>query len=150
MPLVWADHPAARLVIAGQRPPRTIQRLARDRRIDVVGLVPDFASFYADVGVALVPLRFGGGTPTKILEPMAMGVPVVATDFACRGMPGAAEVLHTGNSPEALAAQVLAILANPEVAHEQTTAAVQYVVRGHSLSAVRDRLRVVLHTAHAA
>lgn len=51
-------------------------------RLSVRGYVDDLGEVYADSDVALVPLTYGSGTPLKLLEAMALGVPVVATSFA--------------------------------------------------------------------
>lgn len=51
-------------------------------RLSVRGYVDDLAEVYAESDVALVPLTYGSGTPLKLLEAMALGVPVVATGFA--------------------------------------------------------------------
>lgn len=46
------------------------------------GYVDDLTEIYAASDVALVPLRYGSGTPLKLLEAMSLGVPVIASEFA--------------------------------------------------------------------
>ena len=62
-------------------------------RLAVRGYVDDLAQVYAESDVALVPLTYGSGTPLKLLEAMALGVPVVATSFAAAAI-GAAHGEH--------------------------------------------------------
>jgi glycosyltransferase involved in cell wall biosynthesis len=53
-----------------------------------VGLVPyeDLPAFMASCGVAVAPIFSGSGTRLKILEAMAAGIPVVATEKAAEGL----------------------------------------------------------------
>ena len=50
--------------------------------LNLRGYVADLGPSYARCDVAVAPLRFGSGTPIKVIEAMAAGVPVVATAFA--------------------------------------------------------------------
>lgn len=38
--------------------------------------------------IMVAPLRFGSGTPSKIIEAMSMGLPVITTPTACQGIDG--------------------------------------------------------------
>lgn len=41
-----------------------------------------------DCAFMVAPLRFGSGTPSKIIESMSMGLPVITTPVACQGIDG--------------------------------------------------------------
>lgn len=84
-PLVLQKHPDARFIIAGQRPVKAVQTLASDR-IEITGFVPNLAEMYARAAVLVAPLRFGAGTQNKVLEAMAMGVPVVCSQIGFNGL----------------------------------------------------------------
>jgi sugar transferase (PEP-CTERM/EpsH1 system associated) len=75
----------AKLYIVGQNPPPSLRRLGSDDII-VTGFVPDVRVQYLQSVVAVAPIRFGAGTLYKILEPMALGIPVVATSVAAEGL----------------------------------------------------------------
>jgi len=51
-----------------------------------VGFVPDIRSILWSATIAVVPLRYGGGTRLKILEAMAAGCPVVSTTVGAEGI----------------------------------------------------------------
>lgn len=52
----------------------------------VTGKVPDLRTYYSLAQVSICPIRFGAGTLNKVIEPMAMGIPVVSTSISCIGM----------------------------------------------------------------
>jgi glycosyltransferase involved in cell wall biosynthesis len=82
-PRVWEELPDARLALVGgglQRPAST------DARIETHGFVPDLADAYARASCALAPLLQGGGTPLKLIEALAYGLPVIATPRAVAGL----------------------------------------------------------------
>ena len=49
---------------------------------------------YADATVAVIPLNIGGGTRLKILEALALGIPVVASAKAAEGLNLVPEETH--------------------------------------------------------
>ena len=84
-PLIKSKAPSARFIIAGMHPTAQIRALA-DRDTTVTGFIPDIREYLSRASVCVVPLRIAMGVQNKILEAMAMGVPVVATSTANRGI----------------------------------------------------------------
>jgi polysaccharide biosynthesis protein PslH len=85
LPLVHNVLPQAKLYIVGKSPSPKLQSLASDS-IVVTGKVDDIRDYYRKAQIAICPIRFGAGTLNKVIEPMAMGIPVVSTSIACQGM----------------------------------------------------------------
>jgi len=54
--------------------------------VTVVGEVPSMTTELAMASVAVVPIRYGGGTRVKILESFAHRVPVVSTTLGAEGL----------------------------------------------------------------
>jgi glycosyltransferase involved in cell wall biosynthesis len=82
-PRVWAELPQARLALVGtglDEPP------SQDPRVEMLGFVDDLAAVYTRSRCAMVPLLQGGGTPLKLIEALARGLPVVATPRAAAGL----------------------------------------------------------------
>src|SRR5207244_2965110 len=82
------------------------------------------------VGVA--PLRIARGTQNKILESMAMGVPVVATPNAAKGIqatPG--RDLLVGDTPSEFAEHVVELLLNSGFRRNLASAARAQMERAH-------------------
>jgi sugar transferase (PEP-CTERM/EpsH1 system associated) len=78
LPLVRAARPATRLKIIGADPSRAIRRLATISGVTVTGTVTDVRPHLAGAALSVAPLRIARGTQNKILESMAMAVPVVS------------------------------------------------------------------------
>jgi glycosyltransferase involved in cell wall biosynthesis len=73
--------------IVGARPPRALQALAQQYAgARIHGYVADAVPFWTHASALAVPLLSGGGVRVKILESMAMGVPVVSTSIGCEGL----------------------------------------------------------------
>jgi sugar transferase (PEP-CTERM/EpsH1 system associated) len=86
LPLVRRRAPDVEFTAVGHRPPGALLRAARRAGVRVAGSVPDARPFLAAADICVVPLRFGRGVKNKVLEAMAMGVPVVATRVAVEGL----------------------------------------------------------------
>lgn len=84
-PLVLQQHPDVQFVIAGQRPVDAVKALA-DSKIVVTGFVQDLKEWYQEAAIVVAPLRFGAGTQNKVLEAMAMAVPVVSMNVGFQGL----------------------------------------------------------------
>lgn len=113
-PKILNRNPMAKFVIAGQRPVKRVQKLASSNVI-ITGFVEDISLEYAKAAVVVAPLRFGAGTQNKVLEAMAMEVPVVCTNVGFKGLgvdSGQGAVL--AETTEDFCREVLQILENKE------------------------------------
>lgn len=111
LPVVRRRVPGARLAVVGADPPRRLVNLAADPAIEVTGRVPDLRPYLARAAVGIDPLRVGAGLQNKVLEGMAMGLPMVITSVANEGI-GAVpdeEVLVADDAP-GFAAAVVSLL----------------------------------------
>ena len=68
-----------RLLIAGADADRHIKSLGKQPRVVVQGWVPDIRTAYRAGKIFVAPLFSGSGQQNKILEAMAMGLPVITT-----------------------------------------------------------------------
>ena len=85
LPAVREALPAARLQLVGVNPPDWMRELASDH-LEVIGKVPDVAPYLAQATVFVCPLRIGAGLKNKVLEALALGIPVVATPLSVAGI----------------------------------------------------------------
>lgn len=85
-PRVLKAVPQARFYIVGARPTSTVSLLADREGVHVTGTVDDIRPYLAHAQVAVAPLRIARGVQNKVLEAMAMGRPVVASEQAAEGL----------------------------------------------------------------
>ena len=85
LPQVRKAIPEARLQLIGNKPPAWLRELASDH-IVVSGHVPEVTPFLERATVFVCPLRIGAGLKNKVLEALAMGIPVVATPLSVDGI----------------------------------------------------------------
>jgi glycosyltransferase involved in cell wall biosynthesis len=86
-PLLRRRHEDAIIHIIGHNPPEALLHVAaKDPRVKVHGFVPDVRPFFRDSAVMICPLRDGGGTRIKILDGLALGMPIVSTSVAIEGI----------------------------------------------------------------
>ena len=86
-PLVRQAVPMARLFIVGRDPTSKLMVAARQQPgIIVTGFVDDVRPYLERAAVFAAPLRFGAGQQNKVLEALAMELPVVASPLAVEGL----------------------------------------------------------------
>jgi glycosyltransferase involved in cell wall biosynthesis len=85
-PAIRALHPAATLIIGGADASRALRSDARRGGVTVVSPVGDMAAFARNIRVALMPLRYGSGQSTKVLEAAEAGCAIVGSQAALRGL----------------------------------------------------------------
>jgi len=144
LPLIKQKIPECTLTIAGQRPVEAIRALARDPSISVTGYVEDDRAIAADCGVFVVPLRSGSGVRVKILNALAMGLPVVATSVGAEGLEAVhGEHLLIADSAQDLADAVVEVLSDPELAASLGFNGRKLVCEKYSWERVGERLLAV-------
>ena len=85
-PLLRTRRPGMKLLIVGADPPPSVQRLGALAGVTVTGSVPDVRPYLLRSAAMVAPLNIARGTQNKILEAMAMGVPVVSSGIAAGGV----------------------------------------------------------------
>jgi hypothetical protein len=140
-PLIRSQRPDARLVLVGAAPSRSIMALQRIDGVQVTGTVKDVRPYVQGAALTVAPLVIARGTQNKILESMAMGVPVIASSAAARGVdaePG--QHLLAADSPEAFAGATLSLLDAPQERQRLAEAGRARVLSNHSWRASMEKL----------
>lgn len=145
-PEVRRATPDAVFCIAGRNPADAVVALGKQPGIEITGTVPDMRDYLASAALCVVPLQIARGIQNKVLEGMAMGKAVVATQGAATGLhavPGQ-EIVVADNAADMTAA-VIALLGNPEQRQSIGTKARQYVEREHSWAVHLFRLTELIN-----
>jgi glycosyltransferase involved in cell wall biosynthesis len=117
LPAIWRRRPDVELWLVGGEPPEWLRRLADPPRIRVTGFVEEVPPLLATMTAVLCPWVGTYGFRSRLVEAMALGVPVVASPDAVDGMgipDGQGALL--AESDEALAAAALRLLEDPTAA----------------------------------
>jgi phosphatidylinositol alpha-mannosyltransferase len=150
---VVLEHPDAQLLVAGRGDPDALAELVADDLRDRVTLLgalsePDKAAFLRSVDVYCAPNLLGESFGVILLEAMAAGAPVVASDldaFARVLEDGAAGALVRRGDPAALAGVLSELLAAPSL-RAQLAAAGRRTVAAYDWSVVARRILTVYET----
>jgi glycosyltransferase involved in cell wall biosynthesis len=109
-PMVLQQRPDARLLLAGKGMERSaFADVAEVPGVQWRGTVASAGDFLRELGVLLYPLSFGSGTKVKVLESLALGVPVVTTPDGAEGLLGRGGVV-VESEDRAIAAAVSDLL----------------------------------------
>lgn len=100
--------------IVGADPVPEVQALQQDPAVVVTGRVPDLRTYMNRAQVAIDPLRIGAGLQNKVLEGMAMGMPMVITPVANEGIQAVdGENILIADSPRVFAEYTIDLLCDP-------------------------------------
>ena len=86
LPLLRLKFPDLRFLIVGRSPSREILGLGTLPGVTVTGEVDDVRPYLAQSWIFVAPLRIAQGVQTKVLQAMAMGLPVVASHRVMTGL----------------------------------------------------------------
>ncbi len=140
LPTIRGKFPDISFVIAGQRPLPKVLALASDT-IKVTGFIPNLADEYNKASVVVAPLRFGAGTQNKVLESMAMGVPVVCSNIGFEGLciqNGEGAIMQT--DPLEFAHSVIQLLSSAEMRQNVGTKGVSVIQSKFSWDIISKQL----------
>lgn len=114
-PLILQKRRTVKFYIVGQNPPRKIRKL-QSENIIVTGFVKDIKTEYLKSAVNVAPMRFGAGTLNKVIESLALGVPVVATSIAVGGLPKElSKFVLVADTPIEFADKVISVIENKNI-----------------------------------
>jgi len=133
LPQLREERPETKLLVVGASPSRKVRALGRIPGVTVTGSVPDVRPFVHSAAMTIAPLSIARGTQNKVLESMAMGVPVVVSDVAAGGVDAVPnEQLLTASTPSEWVAAIRRLLDDPSERERFSKAARARVLSNHS------------------
>ena len=149
-PLVRQQVTDATLTIAGPRPPVDFTRAAAHWPdvLTVTDYVPDLMPHWRRAALSVVPVRAASGMRTRILEALALGVPVVTTTAGVEGIEAIhGEHLLIADEPTEFAAAVARVLNDHALAQRLAENGRRLVVDKYDWQRVLPKLEAVYHAA---
>jgi sugar transferase (PEP-CTERM/EpsH1 system associated) len=141
LPLVRAYVPDVTFQIIGDHPPAVLRKLGDDEAIELLGRVDDVRPFLANSAGLVVPLRVGSGMRVKVLDALAMGVPVVSTSVGCEGI----AVTHgrdvlIADDPLDFARAIVDVVSNGELQEHLSSAGRALVMERYAWPVIYDQI----------
>jgi GT2 family glycosyltransferase/glycosyltransferase involved in cell wall biosynthesis len=133
-PLIQISRPQAYLSLVGSGPTGKVLALAGPT-VAVTGFVNDeeLAKRYARARVALIPLRFGAGVKSKVVEALREGLPLVTTPAGAQGLDGLNEIVPVRESAGALALATTSLMENDDDWSEMSAREVEFARSAFSM-----------------
>jgi glycosyltransferase involved in cell wall biosynthesis len=145
LPRLRAQLPQLRLLVVGKRPAPALRQLADTGAVVLTGEVADARPFIAGAAVYVVPMRIGGGVRLKLLEALALEVPVVSTAMGAEGVAGlrAGEHCLLADDPAGFAAAILRLLGDAALGPRLGAAGRALVCERYDWRAIIPRLEAL-------
>jgi sugar transferase (PEP-CTERM/EpsH1 system associated) len=141
LPLVREVCPEATLHIVGRNPTSALMAQSGTNGVTVWGRVDDIRPWLAAADMALVPLEIARGVQNKVLEAMAMGLPVVLSPGAATGIDALdGQEFAVRESDGAMAQALLDLARAPDLAKAMGENAREWIVGHASWAAALARL----------
>lgn len=148
LPALRARRPGLRFEIVGADPSPQIRALGEQPGVTVTGSVPDVRPYVRRAALTVAPLAIARGTQNKILESMAMGVPVVCSPQASGGVDAVAgEHLLVAASPAEWADAIDRLVGDADARRQLSVAGRNRVLSHHSWAASMRRLDGLIEEA---
>jgi len=131
--------------IVGYEPDKRVIALKSIPGVKVTGTVEEIKPYYEKAKVYVAPFRFGEGTRLKILEAMAMGVPIVSTEGGCQGI-GVVNGQHVliADNEDDFSGKVIELLQNAQLSRAIADTGRAFVERGYNWKAIVGAIDVKL------
>ena len=127
-PVVLVKYPSSKFFIVGQKPPLSLKKLVT-KNIIVTGFVKDIKKEYNLSEINVAPIRFGAGTPNKVIEAIALGIPTIATSLSIAGLPEKLKkYILIADDPTSFVEKISYIFENPEIRNDMMKEAQEVII----------------------
>jgi glycosyltransferase involved in cell wall biosynthesis len=130
-PRVRARRAGATLTIIGFQPTEPVRRLATRPGISLQANLRDLRGTARSHSLAVLPFVSGAGIKNKLLEAAAMGLPIVGTETAARGLRGESPLV-VARSPADFATAMIDLWSDDARRQRLAVEGREWVLRNHS------------------
>jgi len=147
LPAIREAIRGVKFYIVGSNPVSAVTDLAQVDGVHVTGTVLDIRPYLQYANAAVAPLRIARGVQNKVLEAMAMAVPVIASPQALEGIEnvGSADV-YEGGSVESMKQAAIDVLSRPRTVSEASRA---FITQGYDWNRNSAKLDQLLRGEYA-
>lgn len=133
--------PGIELIVVGANPPEEIKKLHNGKDIFITGFVKDIKEWIVKAGVMILPIEIAGGFRTRVVEVMALGVPVIGTHNAldCIEMQDGIHGFVT-DSDEQMAGHAVKLITKPGLRKRMGEACKTFAAEKYSIEATYGKL----------
>lgn len=128
------------LLVVGKYDNRTITITQENKNIQLLGFVEDLEEVLKDIKLALMPISFGTGIKTKILDCMSYGIPVLTNSVGNEG-------LSTTNLEDIIlfekldinSRKIMQILKDEQLLKRISQNGYKYIIQNHGFDKLKER-----------
>jgi glycosyltransferase involved in cell wall biosynthesis len=144
-PIIQQKRPSVRLRIVGKNPPEILKK-KRNQHIEITGFVSDVRPYIQQSDLYVVPLRMGGGTRLKILQAMAMKIPIISTTIGAEGLEAVdGDHLLLRDDPQSFAEATLELMDHSTLKKQLAESAYQFVREEYDWKTIGGRIDAAFH-----
>ena len=143
-PIVRNKIPEINLLIAGVNPPRELSALSSDK----IKVIPEFSHIreaFAQSRIMLAPMLISIGLQNKILQAMAMKIPVICSPLSNNAVKAPVNsCILEANSAEEYADKIRLLLNDNKFLESLTENAYQFVLENYNWKFIIDKLEKII------
>jgi len=142
-PLLKKAMPDITCSIVGRGTITALDELAAsDPNFKAPGFADDIRPVFESATIFVCPIRDGGGTKLKVLDAMAMGVPLVAHPVACEGINVEdGQTVRFAESAEDFCSAIVQLLEQPEVLSRMSSDERELIEKNFSYESIGAEIR---------
>ena len=146
MPLVWEELENVQLFLVGSNPTESVKSLASSK-VEVTGYVSEvrLQEFYKQFRVAVVPLTYGAGVKSKVVEAISLGIPLVTTPAGAQGLPGLQEVATVTDDAIVFSQRIIQLYRDEDAWLTSSHCAVDYAMSRFSRNSMSSQWKDIFN-----
>jgi glycosyltransferase involved in cell wall biosynthesis len=144
LPLLLPTHPDLKVLISGADPSKKVLSL-QSKNVVVSGWVDDIRESFAESKMLVAPMQLSIGLQNKLLQAMAMGIPVITSVLANNAIHATPDThILVAENPNDYASHIFSLLDNPDKGKMIADNALDFVKTNFSWEAMNERLEAMI------
>jgi sugar transferase (PEP-CTERM/EpsH1 system associated) len=145
LPLLLPTHPDLKVLISGADPSKKVLSL-QSKNVVVSGWVDDIRESFAESKMLVAPMQLSIGLQNKLLQAMAMGIPVITSVLANNAVHAIPDKsILVAENPKEYASHIISLLDNSDKGKMIADNALDFVKINFSWEAMNDKLEKLIN-----